>query len=327
MKVPIGDSSRTKPVASLVKIVVLPKFQIPTVDQLKIMFPHNSVVYDGTRTTMSEEDLKILTEFGLSAIQAKTYVAVLRLGRSKASHICSVVGLTRSETYRILGELSVRGLVQRCAGSPSTFAASPPCEAVSLLIDRVAKRLALMEEKRPRLIECLESWMPERSFEASTQRFDLIMGGGAVLRRALQLITKVEHDYAKVSSRFGIRRLAGEGAWGKDFSRAIIAAKNRGVRIRIISEADPNFKPTRVLSRCAEIRELKDVSFYFDIVDLREMVIGPFLADEDATERSSRQADLWTNNSNFILGMHNLFERLWESAMEDVPATGGCRSK
>jgi len=272
---------------------------------------------------MSEEDLKILTGFGLSAIQAKTYVAVLSLGRSKASQICSVVGLTRSETYRILGELSVRGLVQRCAGSPATFAASPPCEAVPLLIDRVARRLALMEEKRARLIECLEVRVPKRSFEASTERFDLIAGGSAVLQRALQLITRVEHDYAKVSSRFGIRRLAGEGLWGKDFSRAIIAAKNRGVRIRIISDLDANFKPTRFLSRYAEIRELKDLSFYFDIVDLSEMVIGPFLADEDATERSSRQADLWTNNSNFIHGMHSLFERLWESATEHVPAHKG----
>ena len=80
---------------------------------------------------MSENEFGNLVEFGLSVLQARAYVALLRLGSSRASQISSMLGIVRPEAYRILQELCIKGLVERSLGTPLKFAAVPPDRAVA----------------------------------------------------------------------------------------------------------------------------------------------------------------------------------------------------
>ena len=75
---------------------------------------------------MSDQDVALLAEFGLSSLQARVYVALLKLGTVRASQISANVGVVRPEVYRVLHELFVKGLVQKNLGPPATYSAIAP---------------------------------------------------------------------------------------------------------------------------------------------------------------------------------------------------------
>ncbi len=134
------------------------------------------------------------------------------------------------------------------------------------------------------------------------------------------MINESETDYVSVASKYGLRRMSGEGVLGQEFARAIKSAHRRGVRIKVISDIDrTDQRSANVLSRYLELRNLGVLSIYLDIVDKDQMLIGPPIPDDQASERSVREADLWTNNPQFTLGMYQLFERLWRAASKRWP--------
>lgn len=271
---------------------------------------------------MSAQDIASLLDLGLTSLQSRTYISLLKQGTCRASLLSQLIGIVRPEAYRILGELSTRGLVQRNPGRPSTYTAVSPSRAVSILLHRYTKRLELLEQGKDTLIRSLSTY-PAKT-ERPDQRFSLIMGGSNVLLRIRQMIDDAKYDYSVITSKFGLKRIRDEG-----IASAIFSAKRRNVRIRLISEIDDsNIVSAKFLSPHIELRKTRDVLFYLDIVDEREMVLGPAISDEELNPRNRRESDLWTNNAQFILGMHALFERLWKSSpkfvcREDSPRTPG----
>jgi sugar-specific transcriptional regulator TrmB len=254
----------------------------------------------------------MLVEFGLSSLQARTYLGLVRLGRCKASQASSSLGIVRPEVYRVLRELSLKGLVERSPGSPSIYTPTPPDQAANILIGGLTKKLTDLKQKQQFLIRSLTAEASD-NVNAEVERFNLISGGN-IFKKHIDMLLGAKDDYVSISSKEGLNRMGGEGILGDDFTRAIVNASRRGIRIRIISEIDKaNKKSADYLSRYAELRKLRDLLFYIDIIDKREMIIGPDMTDEEITQRN-READLWTNNPKFIRGMYLLFEKLWRSS-------------
>jgi hypothetical protein len=54
--------------------------------------------------------------------------------------------------------------------------------------------------------------------------------------------------------------------------------------------------------------------FYLDIFDRKEMLFGPAITDAELSNAVGRDTDLWTNNLQFVGGMHALFEHLWDAS-------------
>ncbi|MFI5450029.1 MAG: TrmB family transcriptional regulator [Candidatus Bathyarchaeia archaeon] len=275
---------------------------------------------------MSAEDLAGLIEFGLTSLQARTYLALLKLGPCSARHVSSVLQTVRPEVYRVLHELSYKGLVVRSPGSPSTYTPLPAVQVVDILLSRFSEKFTALNREKPFLVGSLSSY--GKQTEAwREQRFDLIAGGSNAITRHLHMVEVAKEEYVSLTSKFGLRRLGGAGLLADEFASAIRNAKQRGVRIRIISEIDKsNLRSARYLSKYAELRRLSDISFYIDLIDKAEIIFGPALSDEEASQQNNREADIWTNNAKFIEGMYAVFERLWKSAKnfestEDFPET------
>jgi len=85
---------------------------------------------------------------GLSTLQAKVYIALLRLGTTQVGELCSVSEVARPEVYRILHELIDKDLVNRNLTSPTTYTAVEPERVKSLLIGKVKQTLESVEGKR-----------------------------------------------------------------------------------------------------------------------------------------------------------------------------------
>jgi len=128
-----------------------------------------------------------------------------------------------------------------------------------------------------------------------------------MIYKGSQMILNAKSDYIGIISKYGLGRVRKDGT-----GSALLRAKRRGVKVRLISEVDNgNAHNANFLSRHIALRKTVGLTFYLDVIDRKEMVIGPAITDEEAVERSKREADLWTNNSKFIQGMYGFFEKLW----------------
>lgn len=120
---------------------------------------------------MSEKQESDLIEFGLTALQSKVYLTLLRLGRARAELLARVTGIVRPEIYRILRELEAKGLVQRTPGAPSKYSATPPNKGLSLVIERYKKKLVDLERKKASLVKIFKAYpfdqnsIPERRIQ------------------------------------------------------------------------------------------------------------------------------------------------------------------
>jgi sugar-specific transcriptional regulator TrmB len=266
---------------------------------------------------MSEDDISKLMDFGLTSLQSRAYLALLRLGTARASQVSSTIGIVRPEAYRVLRELSLKGLVERNPGLPSTYTARPPKEGVSSLLHAYTQKVSHLEQKKLNLIHCLSSYTSRVEAEPR-QRFSVVIGGANVISKMEEMIATAKSDCVGIMSRHGLRRLNREWA----------SAAKRDVRVRLIAEIDAsNIANADLLSRHIELRRSRDVLICFKIVDKKEMVLGPPVTDEEASRRDWREDDLWTNNLKFIGGMHALFERLWKTSPRYVPSTSRAKTR
>jgi sugar-specific transcriptional regulator TrmB len=265
---------------------------------------------------MSEEDLSSLVDFGLTKLQARAYVALLKLGTARASQLSSTMGVIRPEVYRLLRELCTRGLVQKSLGYPSTFSAVPPDHALSILTKQHRESLITLNQKKRDLTKSLSGVIRETNLPY--QGLSVIIGGDNLVIKLKEMIGRAEKDYVGIHSKYGLRR------WLNDsLAKTIVSAKKRKVRIRLIAEKDEtSAKAIDYLSRWVEVRLSKDVLFYMDIVDGREMVFGPAfpLTDEEATRMDHRELDLSTINPSFVRGMYAMFDTFWEASPRYVPS-------
>jgi sugar-specific transcriptional regulator TrmB len=261
---------------------------------------------------VSLQDFEDLVDFGLTVLQARTYLTLLKLGNARASQVSSIIGTVRPETYRVLRELSAKGLIERSPGTPLTFSALPPKLAIPLLLTHFRNRFRELDRKHRSLIESLRTQASDS--EIFHDRVSLTFATtDNHQQKTILMIKQVRGDYVAIISKSDLRLMSGEGLLGKDYLQAIIRAKRRGVRIRIITEVDEsNLKCSRSLSRHVELRKLRDVLPSMHIFDKREMIFGPASTDKEiGPEKSTRNADLWTNNTRFIEGMYAMFEKLW----------------
>ena len=127
-----------------------------------------------------------------------------------------------------------------------------------------------------------------------------------------EMIADARKDYVGIVSRFGLARLREYG-----LEAALVSAKKRGLRLRVISEIDSsNVRFADRLARYVDLRLNHDLLLCMDIVDWSEMLFGPAFPtnEEEAKSLDNKELDIWTTNPRFVHGMYAMFERLWEAS-------------
>ena len=217
--------------------------------------------------------------------------------------------MVRPEVHRVLRELAAKGLVQRMAGSPTTYTPMSPDHALSLIVDQYKGKLHELERMKAALVRTLEVY-PAPYTNLPKGGFGVIMGADNVVARARRMILGARKEYVAIMSKDALRR-----ADEDNVTDAVLAARRRKVEVRIISEIDgSNSKVAMSLSKHVPLRQTKDVLVYLDIFDGKEMLFGPAITDMEVTDSSRRDVDLWTDNARFVAGMRALFEHVWETS-------------
>jgi len=83
-----------------------------------------------------EESVKALMTMGLTNLQAKVYLCLVGLGKTKAQNICKKTGIARQDIYRILNELREKCLAEKLIGMPNEYKAVSIEDAVATLREK-----------------------------------------------------------------------------------------------------------------------------------------------------------------------------------------------
>lgn len=133
---------------------------------------------------MSQALIDNLKKHGFTEYEAKTYVAIVGLGRGTAREVCEISGVPQGRIYTVLNALTDRGFVGVEEGSPTFYLAENPADIFA----------AIKEEYCTSLDETIEE-LRHLNYEAKPPSpFWSIHSERGILSREKMLIRNAEHE-------------------------------------------------------------------------------------------------------------------------------------
>jgi sugar-specific transcriptional regulator TrmB len=262
-------------------------------------------------SVMAEE----LVSFGITANQAKIYIALVTVEFSSASQIATACGIRREEVYRILPDLVNMGIVSKRIGTPVTYSADTPESAIQLLmtlkLKKASEELNSLTSKRDKLITNLKRI--EISSGETAKCVESIPDPDKVLERlaSRSLTTKKSIDVAVPTSLLQFTQV--------NFGYLLREFYARKISVRIITDAKSAFgsgwleqiknlsAQDPVFAELISLRLIDELPFNAVIFDNSEVIWGKF---DDINEGTT----LWSNFQFHAEIVKTAFEALWQKA-------------
>ncbi len=253
------------------------------------------------------EEVRTLTDLGLSGAQARTYLALIHVGSGTIREIAEVSNAARPDTYRAIVFLQQEGIVEKIVSLPAKYKALPVADAVGILMLKRSKENIELNKRVNELIKQVEKWHSKPHNEE--EQFVLVREGDALELKFQKLIETSEDNLCiKVSWQRMFRFIV-------DHYKTIEKALQRKVNIRILTEQQFSSK---------KLKEISALEKYLNF-EIRYLVGPPtvWLRIRDGKEiilhtKSTDDLDLavLSNNSGLIELAQNFFDSAWFSAIE-----------
>jgi sugar-specific transcriptional regulator TrmB len=263
-----------------------------------------------------EDDAIVLTQLGLTKLQAETFLTLEKLGKATAKTVGLVSNIDRANVYRVILTLQKRGLVEKTITSPTLFKAIDIQDAIKMLLNQKAKEYREVEIKSKRIIknylkpaaggtlltdECQFALIPENTEaickifnEKSEKSFDLMFCLAAVPgpdRNVRSLFKKL------ISKNVIVRILICVNFEHSQSKKIELFRKEKTVHFK----DDPKF----------EVRYIYlDSPITLSLLDYKEALLNTLPYPHGTPS-------LWTNNPVLVSILHEYFEKNWLNAEKD----------
>jgi len=252
------------------------------------------------RVEIEEGVLEDLEAFGLTSLEAKTYVTLLTFGEATISMLARSMGLHAAQLYGTLEKLVQKGFVIEQPGRPKVYRAVPPRSA----LNRVIRDLI---ERKKRLVSVLSDLLRHQS-KLTTPPIWLVKGDRNILETMQELI-----EGAKTDVLLSIRHQLLPGVL-----QSLKSAREKGVEVFIL--LSPRDVPANVLKNATEAGRVR-LGRHGDLVLITDMSKCLYIQHAMLSSAGLRNYALLTEEPSLVdLFMHN-FERQWSIAkpINDYP--------
>jgi len=254
---------------------------------------------------------KLRRYFSLNLYEVKIWTALLSRGVSTAGELSDIANVPRSRSYDVLESLEKKGFVVMKLGKPIKYIAVPPKE----VIHRVKKNMKIDAEERINRLEELQGTdVLDELTNLHTQGVELVeptdlagsIRGRHNLYNHLELTIKnAEQSVSIMTTEQGFMRKV-EG-----LRPAFEKVKRRGVKVRIAAPITKESKNAlKEIQGLAEVRNLKNLSARFCVVDGKELV---FMVLNDAEVHPTYDVGIWINAPFFATAMQGMFDMTWNN--------------
>jgi sugar-specific transcriptional regulator TrmB len=185
---------------------------------------------------LQDEDVLTLNRAGLTVLQAKIYLSLLKNGKQTIKSISELASVDRANTYREVLKLQKIALIKKIIDTPSFYEAIPLEDGIPLLLANKEEEYKTTKKETDRLMEKFKA-SPSGSLEKVSDDFVLIPKKNAFMQSAMQNIQAAQISNYTISSM-------------NRFSQALVYtfelhkdALKKGVRIKVIVEKPKAGKP------------------------------------------------------------------------------------
>jgi len=266
----------------------------------------------GERMMLQDEDVQTLTRFGLTSLQARVYLSLIRTGSSTVRKIAEKTNIARQEAQRVTTELQNIGLVEKLLANPTEFEPLPIDEAVTFLLERKEKAFLDLKENGVVLLRRFANKQIESVNEEKTTQFVITSEKEAIIRKSKIVVDRTKDSWDIISGLWKNISYA-----SSLFKEQNIHAQKRNVRIRIVAEKLPEQQAVDKIYKHAinypnfEIRFIpSSIPALFGIYDRKELLV--YTSSEKLIGDSPM---LWTNSLTLIAAAQSYFNELWNEAV------------
>ncbi len=140
-------------------------------------------------------DPEQLARLGLTAYEAKAYLALIRRDSAAAAEVSRLAGLPRQRIYDVLASLVERGLVASYPGSPAKYAATPPEAAIERLLSERREELERLERDGSAIVDQLSpAFRAGRSHSDPLQYIEVLRDRQAINERFGELQANIQRE-------------------------------------------------------------------------------------------------------------------------------------
>ena len=257
------------------------------------------------------EATEALERVGLGRYEALVFVNLSRAGAATAREVARVSGVNRVQTYRALGGLEARGLVEVTLDRPRRYAARALNDVFDMIAEEKRSELEKMDEVRKTL---LEAWprLSGRTRDRPSVRLQVIKGRGQIYRTIREFVAGAKEEVLAFTTTKGLQR-----SYRAGINEALLASMHRGVQPRLVT--DINESNAALMTRVAAnvpLRHVERQRARFIIAD--RMSILAFLIQDERTIRGDGETALWTNSPDFVKAHLEFFEKAWGTGIPAV---------
>lgn len=251
---------------------------------------------------------KTLREIGLGLLQARVYLALLRIGKYSSVKVLSVSSkVARQDVYRTITELRELDLVEMVIGSPALFKAIPLQQTVAILMEKKNQRTQILMKEVTELFNHFDK-NNETRVNQENHQFILVPKREA-------LVNKIKKTIEGANESILISAPWRETTqWLFTLHESWQLALDKGVKIHWITEkqAAPYLTDeiTQSLIKNPNFtlrRDATSVKARFAIYDDKEVSIIIL-----STANTGGSPALWSNNPAMVFILKDYFETKWE---------------
>jgi sugar-specific transcriptional regulator TrmB len=267
---------------------------------------------------VQDEHVQTLMRFGLTFLQAKSYLALAKLGKADAKTIAKASSVARQDIYRIMPTLQKLGLAEKLLGTPTMYRATPIREGYNLLLQNKMQEQTELQKKAMELIKSLRESNDETTPLEEEVQFIVISSRPLLFKRLVEMEKKAQTSIDSLNTWKNTRTVLFDRFqyWKRDLAR--------GIKIRMVTERHEYDRSVqKILQTLAtyssfEIRTVsKPIAIIATMFDGREVLLDTAISVEEDVPA------LWSNNVQFMKALTACFEKFWnkaQDALETLPA-------
>jgi sugar-specific transcriptional regulator TrmB len=139
---------------------------------------------------INDDYIQTLMDFGLSFLQSKVYLTIVKLQKANIKTISRASTIARQDIYRIMPALLQKGLVEKIVTRPTTYNATPLELGISILLEKKKDECIDLEKKQVWLLKNFNSSKPNRNSLEDSTNFKITSEITLLLKMHKELIQK-----------------------------------------------------------------------------------------------------------------------------------------
>jgi sugar-specific transcriptional regulator TrmB len=255
-----------------------------------------------------EESLQVLTGLGLTVLEAKVYLTLVRTDETSAKTISKASNVSQPDVYRVLSMLENHGLIERIIAIPHRFKATPIDKGIAILLQRRDNQSALLHKKATELVQSYEGKSAKTTTTFQEEAAHFILVPGVHVHRIRNAVDNAQSNVLCFTTLDMFRkvRFITEDVWKRGVKR--------GVKYQFLigkphdEEVTLDLDPALENNGNFEIKFMRASSPCIVLIDKTEVFLR--------TEMNIEAPVLWSDNACIVAMIENYFEMLWKTPEE-----------